>query len=196
MRRKDVLTTGEVAKICCVAPRTVSKWFDSGQLKGYRIPGSRDRRIPLGQLIKFMKENGIPLTRLSVIEGATRRVLLVTSGNCNIDKALGGAVQADHLQVETAENDFQAGIQSMRFKPHLILLDINNKAVDADKIIKTLRNDPSLAHIRVVALAGQIDSRQRRMLLSKGFDAVLSEPYKPEDILSLFDEIANPVDSE
>ena len=42
---KEVLTTGEVAKICNVAPRTVSKWFDSGQLQGYRIPGSKDRRI-------------------------------------------------------------------------------------------------------------------------------------------------------
>ena len=191
-----MLTTGEVAKICCVAPRTVSKWFDSGQLKGYRIPGSRDRRIPLGQLIKFMKENGIPLTRLSMIEGTTRRVLLVTSGDCNINKALGGAVQADHLQIETAENDFQAGIQSMRFKPHLILLDINNTAVDADKIIKTLRSDPSLDHIRVVALAGAIDSKRRRALLHKGFDAVLSEPYNPEDILSLFDEIGSAIDSE
>ena len=47
---KDVLTTGEVAKICNVAPRTVSKWFDSGALHGYRIPGSKDRRIPLNQL--------------------------------------------------------------------------------------------------------------------------------------------------
>ena len=34
-----VFTTGQVAKICKVAPRTVSKWFDSGRLKGYRIPG-------------------------------------------------------------------------------------------------------------------------------------------------------------
>ena len=49
---KDVLTTGEVAKICNVAPRTVSKWFDTGALTGYRIPGSKDRRIPLTQLIR------------------------------------------------------------------------------------------------------------------------------------------------
>ena len=41
-----VFTTGQVAKICKVAPRTVSKWFDSGRLKGYRIPGSQDRRNP------------------------------------------------------------------------------------------------------------------------------------------------------
>lgn len=55
-----VYTTGQVAKICKVAPRTVSKWFDSGHLKGYRIPGSQDRRIPHENLIKFLKENGMP----------------------------------------------------------------------------------------------------------------------------------------
>ena len=44
-----VFTTGQVAKICKVAPRTVSKWFDSGRLKGYRIPGSQPAyRIVLG----------------------------------------------------------------------------------------------------------------------------------------------------
>ena len=55
-----VFTTGQVAKICKVAPRTVSKWFDSGRLKGYRIPGSQDRRIPREYLIKFLKEHGMP----------------------------------------------------------------------------------------------------------------------------------------
>ena len=59
---KDVLTTGEVAKICNVASRTVSKWFDSGQLKGYRIPGSKDRRIPVANLLAFMREHEIPWT--------------------------------------------------------------------------------------------------------------------------------------
>ena len=46
LEMKKVFTTGQVAKICKVAPRTVSKWFDSGRLRGYRIPGSQDRRIP------------------------------------------------------------------------------------------------------------------------------------------------------
>src|SRR5205085_12407710 len=71
---KDVLTTGEVAKICSVAPRTVSKWFDSGALHGYRIPGSKDRRIPRNQLLRSMKQHGMPLNGL--MTGATR-VLIV-----------------------------------------------------------------------------------------------------------------------
>ena len=71
---KDVLTTGEVAKICNVAPRTVSKWFDSGSLKGYRIPGSKDRRIPASQLVKFMKAHGIPFD--GVLSGRTRVMIV------------------------------------------------------------------------------------------------------------------------
>lgn len=59
-----VFTTGQVAKICGVAPRTVSKWFDSGRLKGYRIPGGPDRRIPRENLIRFLKEHGMPLGEL------------------------------------------------------------------------------------------------------------------------------------
>ena len=55
-----VLTTGQVSRICHVAPRTVCKWFDSGQLRGYRIPGGRDRRIPLRELMRFLKTHGIP----------------------------------------------------------------------------------------------------------------------------------------
>src|SRR5271156_4652321 len=70
-----VFTTGQVAKICKVAPRTVSKWFDSGRLRGYRIPGSQDRRIPREYLIKFLKEHGMPLGDLE--DEAMAKVLVV-----------------------------------------------------------------------------------------------------------------------
>lgn len=56
-----ILTIGQVAKYCKVAPRTASKWFDNGRLKGYRIPGSQDRRVPVENLIKFCKQHGIPI---------------------------------------------------------------------------------------------------------------------------------------
>ena len=67
---KKVFTTGQVAKICKVAPRTVSKWFDSGRLRGYRIPGSQDRRIPRADLISFLNEHGMPLGELEDPSGA------------------------------------------------------------------------------------------------------------------------------
>ncbi len=58
---KKVYTTGQVAHLCHVATRTVAKWFDTGKLKGYRIPGSQDRRIPTEQLMRFLRENDMPM---------------------------------------------------------------------------------------------------------------------------------------
>ena len=59
----QVYTTGQAAKLLQVAPRTVGKWFDSGRLKGYVIPGSQDRRIPQDSLIKFLEDHGMPIPR-------------------------------------------------------------------------------------------------------------------------------------
>ncbi len=56
-----LLTSGDVARICGVAPRTVSKWCDSGKLKSFRIPGSLHRRIVPEDLLAFLKENGMPI---------------------------------------------------------------------------------------------------------------------------------------
>ena len=58
---KDAFTTGEVAKLLHVATGSVARWFDSGKLKGYRIPGSRSRRVPRASLISFCREHGLPL---------------------------------------------------------------------------------------------------------------------------------------
>ena len=78
-----VFTTGQVAKLCKVAPRTVSKWFDAGRLKGYRIPGSQDRRIPREYLIKFLKEHGMPLD--GIIDETIAKVLVVAQDQILID---------------------------------------------------------------------------------------------------------------
>src|SRR5713101_3070928 len=73
-RMITVFTTGEAAKICKVSQQTIIRCFDNGQLKGFRVPGSRFRRIPREALYKFMKDNGIPTDAL---ESGKRKVLLV-----------------------------------------------------------------------------------------------------------------------
>ena len=58
---RKVLTTGQVAKFCNVSMGFVCKWFDSGLLKGYILPASKDRRIPLIELERFMRAHNIPI---------------------------------------------------------------------------------------------------------------------------------------
>ena len=188
MKRKEVLTTGEVAKICHVAPRTVSKWFDSGKLRGYRIPGSRDRRIPLAQLVQFMRDHGMPM---EAVEGNVTRVLIMDSD------ADGAAAVAESLSrdgrydVQVAANDFEAGMRSEQFQPHAVLLDMMGDQKDAGEILGNLRSNTSLAATRVVAVAGTLTAGQRQSLLRNGFDAVISKPYKLDELRRVIEEATN-----
>ena len=54
---KTVFTTGEAAKICKVSQQTIIRCFDSGRLQGFRVPGSRFRRIPRDELLRFVRRH-------------------------------------------------------------------------------------------------------------------------------------------
>lgn len=57
------LTTGQVALRLGVSMRTVSKWIDSGVLRGIRIPLSKDRRVHPQALAEFEKLHGYDRAR-------------------------------------------------------------------------------------------------------------------------------------
>ena len=63
-KMKDLFTTGEAAEICRISQQTIIRCFDSGRLEGFRVPGSKLRRIPCESLIRFMKENNIPIDNI------------------------------------------------------------------------------------------------------------------------------------
>lgn len=78
---RRILTSGEVAKIMCVAPRTVSKWYDSGRLRGWRLPGSLDRRFLAADVLAFAREAGMPEAAVLPLRRlAARAVLLAGPG--------------------------------------------------------------------------------------------------------------------
>ena len=124
-----VFTTGQVAKICKVAPRTVSKWFDSGRLKGYRIPGSQDRRIPREYLIRFLKEHGMPLGDLE--DEAMAKVLIVAQDQVLIENMKRELPPERSFKVAVAASGFEAGIHAESFHPDCIIVDFSIGRVGA-----------------------------------------------------------------
>jgi excisionase family DNA binding protein len=170
--RKDVLTTGEVAEICHVAPRTVSKWFDSGKLKGYRIPGSRDRRIPREHLIAFMTAHGMPLEGL---DGGTCRVLVVAR---ELSPDLATAFEAsDKYEVSTAANGFEAGVVAHQFRPHVVVLPVDPQDPEAAIVCRNIKESTSFGAVKVVAACDSLAGGWREWLVSQGFDEAISSPY-------------------
>jgi excisionase family DNA binding protein len=182
---RNVLTTGDVAKICNVAPRTVSKWFDSGQLKGYRIPGSKDRRIPLNELIRFMKANNMPTEALAA---GKLRVLVLDS-----DEGSGMGLQEalrtrGGYEVLVARNGFEAGAAAQKFAPHVVLINLLNNGIDAHSICSSMRSSEDLATIKIVALANQLGSQEAAALLHGGFDGYVSNPSDAGEIIKKIEE--------
>jgi len=183
--RKQVFTTGEVARICHVAPRTVSKWFDTGKLRGYRIPGSRDRRIPLQHLLTFMRAHGIPMDELD--EG-TCRVLIFDR---DVRDELIEAIQATgQYEVRKAENGFQAGVLAREFEPHVIVIDADD-AEQASALCGSIRATPALQQAKIIAAAGKLSEQRRRQLLSRGFDGCIETPYTHEQLIDAIQEVTD-----
>ncbi|MDO4570521.1 MAG: helix-turn-helix domain-containing protein [Planctomycetia bacterium] len=145
-----VFTTGQVAKICKVAPRTVSKWFDSGRLKGYRIPGSQDRRIPKEYLIKFLKEHGMPTGELENEDIA--KVLVVAQDQVLIENLRRELPVEHQFRVEVASSGFDAGIQAESFHPDCMVVDFSIGRTEALQICQNLRRNTEFTDIILIAL--------------------------------------------
>ncbi len=184
-RQKDILTTGEVAKICNVAPRTVSKWFDSGQLKGYRIPGSKDRRIPMNALVKFMKDHHIPMDG---IQSGQTRVLIVDDESEIVEvleKVLG---EQANYQVHTAHSGFSAGIECEKLRPHVLLLDMHLSDVRGEDVLKFIRSNDDLSITKVIAMSGKLTDGQANHLMNNGFDGYLKKPFHVRQVIQSIED--------
>ncbi len=184
---KDVLTTGDVARICNVAPRTVSKWFDSGQLRGYRIPGSKDRRIPLAQLVRFMKAHGMPLSGL---ETGRPRVLVIDP-----DEEFGSLLATtltrdDRCELRTAPSMFEGGVAACDMKPHVILVDVSVPGFNARQMQRVLRSHDDLADAKLVATGGGLTPGHAEAYRQEGFEASFHKPFDIQELMQKIDELA------
>ncbi|MDX2145992.1 MAG: response regulator [Planctomycetota bacterium] len=188
---KEVLTTGEVAKICNVAPRTVSKWFDSGALPGYRIPGSRDRRIPRPALIKFMKEHNIPLDGMS--SGRTR-VLLADDDKDVVETLRRILTEQTNYEVHVATSGFAAGLECERFKPHVILLDIHIGEADVKQLVDLVRKHDGLSYTKIIAMSGKLTDGQAQAIRAGNgatFDGFLKKPFQVRQVVDAIEAATN-----
>jgi excisionase family DNA binding protein len=182
---KDVLTTGEVAKICNVAPRTVSKWFDSGALHGYRIPGSKDRRIPLNQLIRFMKQHGMPLNGL--MTGCTR--VMIVDDEPDIVEVLEKILEDEaKYEVEVARGGFAAGVIAEKFRPHVILMDMHLSDIDGSEVARQVKKNPDLQLTKVIAMSGKMTDPESKGVLANGFDGFLRKPFHVRQVIEAIED--------
>ena len=182
---KNVLTTGDVAKICNVAPRTVSKWFDSGQLKGYRIPGSKDRRIPLNELVRFMKAHNMPTEAIPM---GKLRVLIVDNGERAKAELVDRLAARGSYDVEAAYTSFETGAAIQRFNPHVVLINLMATGIDANGICRSIRGSEEFETVKIISLANHLSDQEAGALMQKGFDGYVSNPSDDSEVVHKIEE--------
>jgi excisionase family DNA binding protein len=177
---KQVYTTGEAAKICKVSQQTIIRCFDNGQLKGFRVPGSRFRRIPREALYKFMKDNGIPTDAL---ESGKRKVLLVDDDPDLVDMMSKVLEDDGRFEVRIAANGFDAGMMVKEYRPDLIVLDVMLPDINGKEVCQRVRADNTLEDVRIICISGMIEDDKIQELKDAGADDFLHKPFEIEELI-------------
>jgi two-component system, OmpR family, response regulator RpaA len=177
---KTVFTTGEAAKICKVSQQTIIRCFDSGQLKGFRVPGSRFRRIPREILYKFMKDNGIPTDAL---ESGKRKALVVDDDEELVELIRDVLEQDGRFEVRVANNGFDAGMMVKEYRPDIIVLDVMLPDINGREVCQRVRSDSTLEDVKIICISGMVEKDKIEDLKEAGANAFLQKPFEIEDLV-------------
>jgi len=177
---KTVFTTGEAAKICKVSQQTIIRCFDSGQLKGFRVPGSRFRRIPREQLYAFMRDNGIPTDAL---ESGKRKVLIVDD-DLELVELINDVLEKDgRFEIRTVNNGFDAGMMVKEYHPDLIVLDVMLPDINGKEVCQRVRGDKTMDDVRIICISGMVEEDKIEDLKASGANDFLHKPFEVETLI-------------
>lgn len=183
---QTVFTTGEVADICGISQQTVIRCFDSGRLKGFRVPGSRFRRITRDALIEFMKANSIPLSQL---DSGKKRVLVVDD-DPGIVEMLSDLLSRDgRFEVATASTGYDAGLLTAQFRPDIILLDYMLPDLNGLRVCQRIRANAEWADVRIIIISGVVRQSEIDELLKAGAQKFMRKPFDVNELIESMVEL-------
>lgn len=178
---KTVFTTGEAAKICKVSQQTIIRCFDSGQLKGFRVPGSRFRRIPRDQLYAFMRDNGIPTDALD----SGRRKVLVVDDDENLVELIVDALERDgRFEVRSVNNGFGAGMMIKEFGPDMIILDVMLPDINGKEVCTLVRSEKSKEDVKIICISGMVEQSKIQELRDAGANDFMKKPFDVDELIN------------
>ncbi len=183
---KTVFTTGEAAEICKVSQQTIIRCFDSGRLKGFRVPGSRFRRIPREALVAFMKDNNIPPDSLDT----GKQKILVVDDDPEIVELFVDVLERDgRFEVKTASTGYDAGMLTQEFMPDLLILDYMLPDINGNVVCQTVRKNSNFEHMKIIIVSGVVNQDEINDLLKAGADEFVKKPFNIEKLIDRIGEL-------
>ena len=169
----------EAAKICGVSRATMWNWVKSGKVAAFVTPGGH-HRIPSPEVDRLINGHGSgQVVRPQVVRphGMRSKVkrLLIVDDEAAIRKLYTLHLSGLGYDVLSAANGFEAGVMVSQRLPDLMLLDLFMEGMDGFEVCRTIRDDPDLRHIRILAISGVERARVQARILSEGADAFVDQ---------------------
>jgi excisionase family DNA binding protein len=189
MREKTVYTTFETARLCQVSPLSIINWVNAGRLAAFRTPGGH-RRIRRDDLVRFMRENGIPIPD-ELRDGSGRPRVLVVDDDAAIRDSVAEflTTRPKPYEVLTARDGFEAGRLVATFRPNVVLLDLRMPGIDGFQVCRTIKADPSSSGTSVIAMTGYHTADTEQKILECGAIRCLAKPVEPEVLAVVIDSL-------
>ncbi|MGH7242544.1 MAG: response regulator [Phycisphaerales bacterium] len=190
---KRIFTTGEAAAICKVSQQTIIRCFDAGRLTGFRVPGSKFRRIPREELLRFMRTSGIPTGALETApaDSENRRRVLVVDDDDSFLRLAEHALTRAGFEVRTAKTGYDAGLLTESLRPDAIVLDLMLPDVSGSVVCARLKAREDLRNCRILGVTASGCEDEIRGMSAAGIDAMLLKPFEPSVLTRKVEDMLN-----
>ena len=184
MSTDEILSIPKAAKLCALHRVTLWKYVKAGEIKTFMTPGGQ-YRILRTDLYKFMHQKGMYPNLLDI---PSNKKVLIVDDDPGMRKLLGRALNGNGFELEYASDGFEAGVKTIKFRPHLVILDLFMPKMDGFEVCRRLKAAPETADTKIIAVSGFDTEENRQRILNCGADLFLP---KSLDIKNIKKEIGN-----
>jgi len=172
----DLLTTGDIARYCSVSTNAVKKWIRQGDLPAFQTPG-RHFRVLREEFRRFLLRHGMPVNP-DFFPGRRKRVLIADDEPMirELVQELVLSAADDTVEVETAADGYDALLKVGSFQPDLLILDLKMPRMDGFEACRSIRSNPEMSHIRILAMSAFAGNGNRERILEAGAAQCFDKP--------------------
>ncbi len=118
-----------------------------------------------------------------------RPSILVIDDDAISREALTILLEEEGYEVLTVSGG-EEGLKSVQeHRPDLLLLDMMMPGMDGVDVIRSIRRQPGLGRVRIIALTGDVTRERLQNVLESGADRFVAKPFRIPDLLDSVREI-------
>lgn len=179
----------QLVQMHCGSVHVFSAGANQGSEFTIRLPAlAAHAQIPAGDKLEATAiQGGISNSSAD----AVRRRILVVDDNRDAAESLALLLRLEGYEVHTAYDGPTALQAASSFGPHLVLLDIGLPGMDGYEVARSLRRQPNLNGLILVALTGYSQKEDRQQSVNAGINHFVVKPIDLQVLSSMFTPSTN-----